>query len=443
MPMPANDLAVCVAGIWHLGLVNSVCLAETGLQVTGVDADVERVERLNRGLAPIAEPEIDGVLSSGLRSGRLRYTTDLAAAAGGATHILVAFDTPVDANDDVDLAPIFSAVDSMIPALRDGATIIICSQVPVGTCDLLEERIHSVRPDLHFGLACVPENLRLGQAVERFRHPDFIVIGAETSDTIAEVERLYKPIEAPRVHLNLRTAEMTKHAMNAYLATMISFGNELGNLCDLVGADATSVIEVLKLEARVSPKAPLNPGYGFSGGTLARDMKVLEGIGRSHSYEAPLINGILRLNHLQNTVALRAIERRFGSFANLTVGLLGLTYKPGTSTIRRSAAIEMLLNLRSGGARVKAYDPMADSMELSAYEGLYERCGSPYETAEGASVIVIATPWPECTRLDWDRLRGLMQFPLLVDAGNALEAQSLRDHGFTYFGVGRGAHGRR
>jgi UDPglucose 6-dehydrogenase len=430
---------LAVIGIWHLGLVNSVCLAGLGLRVVGVDSDEDRVGRLNSGQPPISEPGVETLLSRCLAEKSLRYTTDLHGAVADATHVLIAFDTPVDEDDGVDVAPIYDAIDAIVPALRQGAIVVVSSQVPVGTCDQLCEKIHARRPELDFGFACVPENLRLGQALERFHHPDMLVIGADVPKTFTAVEQIYQQIEAPRIHVDLRTAEMSKHAINAYLATMISFGNELANLSDLVGADARRVVEALRLEARVSPRAPLNPGFGFAGGTLARDMKVLRGIARKHGYEAPLIEGALRLNEMQNTVALRAIERHYGSYAGLRVGLLGLTYKPGTSTIRRSAAIEMLIALTSAGANVKAYDPMADPSEVAPHAGALERVGSAYDAAEAADALVIATPWPEFRQLDFIRLRASMAHPLLVDAGNFLPAEEMLQAGFIYYGVGRGA----
>jgi UDPglucose 6-dehydrogenase len=436
--MQSSAPRICVAGIWHLGLVHAACFADMGHQVIGYDPDEDRVAGLNAGRPPIFEPGIEALLSAGLASGRLSFTADLSQAVSNATHVFVTFDTPVDDNDEVDLSGIFAAFEAMAPSLQPGVSVIVCSQVPVGTCEALSAVIRSKRPELDYGVACVPENLRLGQGIERFMRPDMIVLGCDNDTTRARVEPVYAQIESPRVNVDLRTAEMTKHAINSYLATMISFGNELANISDLVGADAMKVVAALKLEARVSPRAPLNPGLGFAGGTLARDMKVLQGIAREHDYEAPLVNGVLSLNRLQNTVAIRAIQRYYGRWQGLTIGLLGLTYKPGTSTIRRSSAIEMLIALTEAGATVNAYDPMADAGELAPHAQRFTRYDSAYDASTGADALVVATPWPEVLELDWARVKGLMKTPLLIDAGNYLKAEEMELAGFIYQGVGRG-----
>ena len=434
----STPVSIAVVGMWHLGLVTSVCLADLGFLVVGVDPDPKRVERLNQGQAPLFEPGIAERLTQHLASGVLRYTADMDDGVRDASHVLIAFDTPVDQDDEVDLREIYGSVETMAVSLRQDVTVIISSQVPVGTCEELASIVRANRPDLSFEIACVPENLRLGQAIQRFLHPDMIVVGADDAGTYERVERVYDRVQAPRVHVNLRTAEMTKHAINAYLATTISFANELANICDLVGADAVHVVEALRLDARVSPRAPLDPGFGFSGGTLARDMKALQRIAQQHDYEAPMIEGVLARNRLQNTVALRNIERFYGGCKGLTVGLLGLTYKPGTSTIRRSSAIEMLTALVSRGASVRAYDPMADPAELAPYQRTFTRCDSAYEVATGSHALVLATPWPEFKELDFDRLRSSMSKPLLVDPGNVLDADEMVRAGFAYQGVGRG-----
>lgn len=434
----ATPHAVCVLGVWHLGLVTSTCLAELGYEVIGFDRDAARVQLLNKGHAPVHEPGIEVLLAAQLGAGRLRYTADLDDAMRTASYVLVAYDTPVDEKDELDLSEIYWVARALAQCAAQGVTIIVSSQVPVGMCEELAKIIGEVNPSLAFGIACVPENLRLGQAIERFRHPDMIVVGADTPNTLRNVKELLSPIEAPMVAADLRTAEMTKHAINAYLALCISFANELANVSDLVGADAGTVIDALRLESRVSPRAPLFPGLGFAGGTLARDMNVLRSLSEKHGYEAPLINGILRANELQNRMVLKRLEQFYGSLTGLTIGVLGLTYKPGTSTLRRSASIEIIRAMASVGARVRAYDPLADPGEVAPHRGYFTRCESPYEVAEGSHALVIVTPWPEFKELDFSRLRSVMKNPFLLDAQNALDAERMRAIGFVYQGVGRG-----
>jgi len=430
---------VCVIGIWHLGAVTSACLAELGYQVIGVERDPEQAAALNKGIPPLFEPGLEELMARHLASGRLRYASSLQEGVQGGNYVIIAFDTPVDDQDEPDLSPIFATVEEMAACLEDGATVIVSSQVPVGTCEALADSLRGLNPQLRFGMACVPENLRLGQAIARFLHPDLLVLGADGEDTMAMVEALLSPILAPRVRVDLRTAEMTKHAINAYLATCISFGNELGNLCDETGADAFKVVQALKLESRVSPNAPLLPGLGFAGGTLARDMKVLLGLAEKHGYPAPLLNGVLAANQLQNTRVVSRLERLLGTLQDKTIGVLGLTYKPGTSTLRRSAAIEIIQTLVVKGASVRAYDPKADPKELEPYLRDFTLCDDPYDVARGAHALVIVTPWPEFKGLDLARLRALMRNPVLLDVANMLEPSHVVQAGFVYQGVGRGA----
>jgi len=228
---------VCVIGIWHLGAVTSACLADLGYTVVGVDRDSQRVEALNRGVAPLREPGLDELIGKGLAAGRLRYATSLAEPLRGTTYVIIAFDTPVDERDEVDLSDILATASEMAPLLQSGVTVIVSSQVPVRTCERIADVIRRSSPSLAFGIACPPENLRLGQAIERFKRPDMLVIGADSPVTLEKVEQLLSVIPAPRATSGLRTAEMTKHAINAYLATAISLGNELANLCVFAGAD--------------------------------------------------------------------------------------------------------------------------------------------------------------------------------------------------------------
>jgi UDPglucose 6-dehydrogenase len=378
-----------------------------------------------------------------LVSGCLRYTSDLVDGVTAAPYVLIAHDTPVDDQDDPDLAPIIAAVENLAGHLEDGATIVVSSQVPVGTCEALASRLRALAPGLRFGMACVPENLRLGQAIERFLRPDMLVFGADNDQTMAKVEALFSPIPGPRVRVNLRTAEMTKHAINAYLATCISLGNELANLCDEVGADALRVAEALKLEGRVSPKAPLLPGLGFAGGTLARDMKVLTKLAEQYHYPAPFLNGVLALNRLQNATVVHRLEKLLGSLRVKTIGVLGLTYKPGTSTLRRSAAVEIIRNIVAQGATVRAYDPKADPAEIVLFLQEFTVCDDPYAVAQGAHAIVLVTPWPEFKDLDLARLRAPMHSPVFLDTANMLDPDQVSQAGFLYQGIGRGSAPRR
>ena len=239
------------------------------------------------------------------------------------------------------------------------------------------------------------------------------------------------------VDANLRSAEMTKHAINAFLASCISFANEIGNICDEVGADALRVAEGLGTDERIGSKLPLKPGLAFAGGTLARDLKILQGIGDGFNYETHFIDGVLKVNEQQNKFVIRKLQKIYGSVNNLTLGILGLTYKAGTSTLRRSAALEIIGDLTAGGATIKAYDPKADPEEVKAHRE-FEFCDDPYEVARDSDALVIVTDWPEFKELDFARIKSVMKKPVLIDARNMLDGEQLAAQGFVYSGVGRG-----
>jgi len=428
---------VCVIGIWHLGCVVSACLADLGYSVVGVDKDPNKVESLNSGIPPLFEPGLQELLAKNTKSKRLSYTTDLSHALKDSSYVLITFDTPVDENDEVDLSEIFATSRELSRYLEDESVIIVSSQVPVGTCEQIKSVIKQSKPSVNFDIAYSPENLRLGQAIEVFKNPDRIVIGADSPVTLDKVEALFDVIPAPKLRMNLRTAEMTKHALNAFLATSVSFANEIANLCDELGADALKVATALRLDARIGEKARLLPGLGFAGGTLARDLKVLKNLGSKLGCETYLINGVLKVNEQQNRLVVRKLKKVYGSIKGLTIGILGLTYKAGTSTLRRSAALEIIKDLISEGAVVKAHDPKADLAEVQLHKE-FEFSSDPYAVAKGTDALVIVTEWPEFKNLDFDLIKSIMKKPVLIDAKNMLDKEQVVGKGFLYYGVGRG-----
>ena len=432
-----NNNRICIIGIWHLGSVYSTVLADTGYQVTGVDFDAGRIQALNTGIPPIFEPGLEELLKRGLHSGKLGFTTDFAAAVKESAFVLVTFDTPVDDNDEVDISPVIKACKATAPYLENGAVLVVSSQVPIGTCDSLKASVKRINPGLNFDIAYVPENLRLGKAVDYFKKPDRIVIGADSAPTLDKVETLFSVIPSPKIRMSLKSAEMSKHALNAFMATSISFANEIANLCDETGADALDVARSLKSDMRIGNGVPLLPGLAFAGGTLARDLKILEKIGRDKRYETSLIDAVLLVNKRQNGLVKRKLGKIFGQIKGLKIGILGLTYKPGTSTLRRSASLEIINDLVHEGAVVHAYDPKVDSAEVKKHkEFAFEK--SAYDVARGADALVIVTDWPEFKELDFDLIKKQMKHPFIIDAKNMLDSKSLIEKGFTYSGIGRG-----
>ena len=315
--------------------------------------------------------------------------------------------------------------------------IWVTAQVPVGTCDRIAQAIRERNPALEFGIAYSPENLRLGQAIDRFLHPALPVIGADDPAVLDRLEKFLAPMEVRWERVNLRTAEMTKHALNAFLATSICFANELGNLCDEVGADGRRVAEVLRLEPRVGAKAMLFPGLGFSGGTLARDLQTLRGLGDQSGLETLLLDGAWESNLRQNQLVLRKLKKALGKLDGVPVAVLGLTYKPDTSALRRSAALEIIADLGREGMRVSAHDPKADRAEVAKRSG-FRFCEDVYDAVKGARALVVITGWAEYKALDFGRVRKLMAGPLVIDTNNMLDAEALAKLGFTYLDIGRG-----
>ena len=430
-------MKVAVIGLWHQGVVGAACLASLGYDVVAADHDAERVASLSKGKAPIFEPGLDDLLQKGLHSGLLHFTIDVAGAVKGRRDVLLMFDTPVNDKDESDLSEIFLTAREIAPNLEDDTLLYVTAQVPIGSCDAIATTILNVNPKARFGIGYSPENLRLGQAIDRFLHPALPVIGADTPATLDRMDKLLAPLGCKWERVTLRTAEMTKHALNGFLAVSITYANELGNLCDEVGADGRRVAEVLRLEPRIGSKAMLFPGLGFSGGTLARDMQTLRGIGDKHELDTPLLDGVWTSNISQNQLVVRKLKRIFGSLRGLRVAVLGLTYKPDTSTLRRSASIEIIGDLVREGARVTGHDPMADRAELATHKE-FTFSEDAYQAVQGAEALVLITPWAEYKKLDYGRLGKSMTRAVCIDTANMLDPAQMVSLGFTYQGVGRG-----
>ena len=429
-------MKVAVIGLWHQGVVGAACLADLGYDVLAADTDRERVDRLTEGKAPLYEPGLDELLRKGLDSRRLQFTTDLSAAVRARPNILLMFDTPVDDNDDSDLGEILAAVSAIAPHLEPDAVILVTAQVPVGTCDEIHQMTRRA-------VAYIPENLQLGQAIERFRTPPLPVVGADDNATLDRIEALLAPLPVQWQRVSLRTAEMTKHALNSFLAVSICFANELGNLCDEVGADGRRLAEVLRLEPRIGAKARLSPGLGFSGGTLARDMQTLRKLGDRNGIETPFLDGAWVSNQRQNRTVIHKLKQNLGeNLRGRRIAILGLTYKPETSTLRRSAALEIAGELIREGAEVWASDPRASRDELRAYPALHF-VENPYDAIRQGDALVLMTPWKQYRELDFAAIRSGMTTPLLIDTANLWNADDLISLGFLYIDIGSGRTRRR
>ena len=433
-----NNKKIGVIGLWHQGVVGAACMADLGYDVIAADHDEERIEKLNEGSAPLFEPGLDDLIKKGLRSGDLKFTSSTREAVSARKEVMIMFDVPVDESDKSDLSELFTIIDEIIPHLEDETVLYVTAQVPAGTCHEIMRRIKATKPNLQFGLAYSPENLRLGKAIDRFLNPALPVIGADDQPTFDRIENLLSPLNVEWKQLNLSTSEMTKHALNAYLALSISFGNELGNLCDEVGADGHQIAEVLRMEPRVGREAVLFPGLGFSGGTLARDIQTLRSLCDQFDLDSILLDGVWEANKKQNKLVMRKLKKIYNSLSDLTIAVLGLTYKPNTSTLRRSAALEIINDMVTQGAVVSCHDPRADQIELATHTE-FKFSHDPYEAVREAKALVLITPWVDYLELDFQRIKQIMEpEPVIIDTSNLWDASYLEDMGFLYLDIGKG-----
>lgn len=428
-------MRVCVFGLWHLGSVTAACLAAAGHDVVGLDFGEQVVADLSAGKPPLFEPGLAELVAAGLASNRLRFTTDIAEAVSGAEVVWVAYDTPVDENDVADVAFVLQRVESLFESLADGSLVLISSQLPVGSARHLAARFAELAPGRTCHFAVSPENLRLGSAISVFTNPDRIIVGVRDDNARLVLEPLFASISPNLVWIGVESAEMTKHAINAFLATSITFANEVASICERVGADAREVARGLKTEARIGPKAYISPGAPFAGGTLARDISFLTEIGRQQGLDLPVLGAVRPSNDLHRGWVARALSNFVPNLNGTTVALLGLTYKPGTDTLRRSAAVELAEWLSSRGARVRGYDPALASLsdEVTAVISL---CPRPEIAVAGANAVVLTTGAPALSSLNWPDLIKQMRNPVVIDPSGALASWAGEYPGLKYAAVG-------
>lgn len=425
--MPGEqDPTIAVAGLWHLGVVIAACLAEAGFTVVGVDPDPEVVTALNEDRPPVNEPGL-AELSREMRSaGRLTFATAFPEAVGAAGLIWIGFDTPVDDEDRADVEWVLERSTEVLAHAAPGALVVLSAQLPVGSAAALGRRMADAgRADLHF--SCVPENLRLGRALQTFRCPDRFVAGARSGEDRARLAAVLDCFGSPIEWMDVESAEMTKHALNAFLATSVAFINEVAAICERVGADAFDVARGLKSEERIGPRAYLAPGDAFAGGTLARDIRFLSGLARDQGLSAEVVEGVAASNAEHRNWSRRALVRLFAAssssgqhgLADRRIAVWGLTYKPGTNTLRRSSALELCRWLAGERAFVQAYDPAISALPASEPAAI-ELAGGPVDALQDADALVVCTPWPEFRHVAADELAGSMTRPVVVDPGGHL-----------------------
>jgi UDPglucose 6-dehydrogenase len=421
-------MKIVVLGLWHLGCVTAACAAKFE-SVIGLDFDSAVVAELQNGRPPLFEPGLAELINEGLQSKRLTFSSDPAQACRDAGLLLVCYDTPVDDNDVADLAPVIDGIGRCVPHLRPGTLILISSQIPAGTCRALEGRF----PDHRFAYS--PENLRLGKALSIFTNADRIILGVRTEADAKELEPLLTNFTQNLIVVRTESAEMIKHAINSFLASSIAFMNEISRICEEVGADAKEVERGLKSEPRIGPGAYLSPGGPFAGGTLARDVVALTKIGQEKGEPLVLVPAIKLSNDQHKLWAIQKLQEELGELAGRSVAILGLTYKPGTDTLRRSLAIELCRELVKKGASVRAYDPIVAALPDDLAGVTLSR--NLEEVVIGADAALVCTEWPQIREADWERILSASKGLVVIDANGFLAQAVGKLEGVRYRQVGK------
>jgi UDPglucose 6-dehydrogenase len=407
-----------VYGLWHLGSVTAACLADAGFMTVGLEDDPIAAKSLADGEPPLFESGLEDLFQSGLASGKLSFTADAKAAVGGAEVVWITFDTPVDDEDQADVPYVMARVTSLFPHLQDGALVLVSSQMPVGSLRQLEEAFVPVANGRRIIFAYSPENLRLGKAIQIFRHPERVIVGVRGDEGKAILTALFAPFSDAIIWTGIEAAELSKHAINAFLATCVTFINEIATVAEKVGADAGEVERAMRSEPRIGPNAYIRPGAAFAGGTLARDVIFLGEIAGRNDLELHMIGSILESNRRHGGWPARRLVDKLRTVSGRTIAVLGLSYKPGTDATRRSLAVELVRSLCTAGAKVVAYDPKVT--HLPEQPPGFVLATSVAEALSGADAMVVMTEWPEFKSISADEIVSNMATPLIVDQNGFL-----------------------
>ena len=431
-------MRIAMIGTGYVGLVSAACLSEFGHEVTCVDKDSGKIADLNAGRIPIFEPGLDEVVAANVKAGRLSFAESLAAAVSGADAVFIAVGTPSRRGDGhADLSFVFAAAEEIAAALNGYTVIVTKSTVPVGTSRKVEEIVRKVRPDATFDVASNPEFLREGSAIEDFRRPDRVVVGCDTERARNVVKEVYRPLylnETPILFTTRETAELIKYAANAFLATKITFINEVADLCERLGADVQDVARGIGLDGRIGPKF-LHAGPGYGGSCFPKDTLALLKTSELAGAPARIVETVVAVNEARKARMARKIIEAFGGVKNKTVAVLGLTFKPNTDDMREAPSLVILPLLKAEGARVRAYDPEGSREAAKVLD--VELCQDTYQALEGADGVVILTEWNEFRALDLARVKSLLARPLMVDLRNIYRPRQMAEAGFVYVSIGR------
>ncbi|MFM9903837.1 MAG: UDP-glucose dehydrogenase family protein [Pyrinomonadaceae bacterium] len=430
---------IAVIGTGYVGLVTGACFAEFGVEVTCVDVDTQKVDNLNNGIIPIYEPGLDKIVEKNTHAGRLHFTTDITSAVAGAEVVFLAVGTPPQEDGSPDMSYYRQAAKDVAEAINGYKVLVTKSTVPVGTGKWLREFVGSnLKIETEFGVASNPEFLREGAAIEDFMHPDRVVIGSNEERAIDVMKELYRPlylIETPIVITSLEAAELIKYAANAFLATKITFINEVANLCDAIGCDVHDVARGMGMDNRIGRKF-LHPGPGYGGSCFPKDTRALTTVADHFGVETRIVDAVIEANDRQREAMIPKIEKLVGSLSGKNIGVLGLSFKPETDDMRESPAIDIIKALVERGATVNAFDPVAMS-EARHYLPDIGYADDEYDAIKGADVLVIITEWNQFRALDMEKVKSLLNSPKIADLRNIYEPEDMRELGFDYVGVGR------
>ncbi len=435
-------MRIAMIGTGYVGLVSGACFSQFGFDVICVDKDAGKIAALERGEIPIFEPGLDKLVADNVAKGRLHFSTDLAQSVKGADAVFIAVGTPTRrGGGHADLSYVYAAAAEIAQAVSGDAVIVTKSTVPVGTGREVAKILRSHRPDVKFDVVSNPEFLREGSAIEDFMRPDRVVIGAETERARDVMKQIYRPlflIETPIVFTGLETAEIIKYAGNTFLATKITFINEIANLCEKVGADVHDVARGIGLDGRIGRKF-LHAGPGFGGSCFPKDCMALVHTARQHEAPQSIVETVLAVNAARKKeMAQRVIEACGGSVQGKTIAVLGLTFKPNTDDMRDAPSLDIVPALQAAGARIRAYDPegMGEARKMLPD---VEFCAGSYEAMQGADALVVITEWTEFRALDLGRIKSLLRQPVVVDLRNVYNPEEMRAAGFSYRSIGRPA----
>ena len=427
---------ICIVGSGHVGLVTGACLADLGNQVVCMDDDKSKIASLQKGRIPFYEPELESLVQRNVGAGRLSFTTDAAEGVRQAKVIFICVGTPQGPDGAADLSYVETAAKRVAEAMDGYRAIVDKSTVPVKTGGWVKRTVElNNRRRYDFDVISNPEFLREGKAVHDFMHPDRIVIGVESERAAQLMKELYQPFKAPMIVTNIETAELIKHASNAFLAVKISYINAIANICEAVGADVTRVAEGMGLDERIG-RAFLDAGIGYGGYCLPKDVLAFIKIAEEVGYDFDLLRAVDRINDHQSRLVVRKAKDMLWNLNNKTIGILGLAFKPETDDIREAPSIKVIKQLQQEGVKIKAYDPKAMDNVRQVFPDI-ELCQDPYQVAEGSDALVIVTDWEEFKKMDLQKVKGLLAQPVIIDGRNMFDPDEMEKLGFTYQGVGR------